>query len=116
VEAIRTTPVAGAELESAKRSVLAGRAFALAEPPGVLEHIVMERLLSLPAGYWNNYTARVTAVGADDVVRVARRYLDVSGMQIVVVADQIALREVREQFDPPPSAGTSETSGPQRRP
>ena len=48
---------------------------------------------SLPDNYYQQYTKSVMAITADDVVRVAKKYIDLDHLAIVIVGDQKAIEE-----------------------
>ena len=52
------------------------------------------------ADYWDTYPAQVTAVTADDVQRVARKYLNLDALQIVAVGDLSKIKPVMEKYGP----------------
>jgi predicted Zn-dependent peptidase len=45
----------------------------------------------LPEDYYQQYAARVNAVTRDDLVRVARKYIDVEHLNIVIVGDRAVI-------------------------
>ncbi len=47
----------------------------------------------LPASYWNDYAANVNAVTADDLLRVAKEYIDLEHLNIVIVGDRAVIEE-----------------------
>jgi zinc protease len=58
-----------------------------------LQNIVAQTLYGLPANYWDTHPQRIAAVTAEDVQRVARKYLDPANLQIVAVGDASKVRE-----------------------
>ena len=50
-------------------------------------------LQGLPDNYYQHYTKSVMAITADDVVRVAKTYLDLDHLAIVIVGDRKAIEE-----------------------
>jgi zinc protease len=50
-------------------------------------------LQGLPDNYFQNYAANVNAVTADDLVRVAKQYLDLDHLDIIVVGDRAVIEE-----------------------
>jgi predicted Zn-dependent peptidase len=48
-------------------------------------------VLGLPESYYADYAAKVNAVTADDMTRVARRYIDLARLNIVVVGDRASI-------------------------
>ena len=50
-------------------------------------------LQELPESYYRDYAARINAVTPEDLVRVARKYIDLGHMNIVIVGDRMATEE-----------------------
>jgi zinc protease len=48
-------------------------------------------LQGLPADYYQQYGGHIAAVTKDDVLRVARQYLDLDHLAIVIVGDRKAI-------------------------
>jgi zinc protease len=94
IEAIREArPPSASELELAKASLTLGypRNFETARQVAYsAAHLV---LYGLPDTYFEDFVPRVEAVGADDVLRVARQYLDPSRLTTLVVGDYTAIGE-----------------------
>ncbi len=100
IRRIRDEKVPGAELEESKRAIAASFALSLERPTRVLQFTVTRRQYGLPADYWGSYPARVMAVTADDVQRVARRYLNPDTMQLVAVGDAGRIKSILERYGP----------------
>ena len=95
---IRDEKVSPTELENAKRAIVGNFALSLENPQGRLQNIITQRLYSFPANYWDTYPQKVEAITADDVQRVAQKYIDINHMQIVAVGDATKTREVLARF------------------
>jgi len=80
-------PVPDAELDEARRSVVAAFAISLEQPERLINYAVDRAIYSLPADYWETYPAKISAVSAADVTRVAAKYLDPAKLQIVAVGE-----------------------------
>jgi predicted Zn-dependent peptidase len=98
IRRIRETQVSEGELAATKRSVVAGFALALEQPARVLGFALTRKFYNLPDDYWETYPAKVAAVTAEDVRRVARKYLDPQTIQIVAVGDARKIKPVLEKF------------------
>lgn len=48
---------------------------------------------NLPETYYNDYAGKINAVTADDLVRVAKKYIDMDHLNIIVVGDRAAIDE-----------------------
>jgi len=95
---IRNEKVSANELENAKRSIVGGFALSLENPGALLQNIVTQKLYNLPANYWDTYPQKIEALTADDVQRVAQKYIDLNHLQIVAVGDATKTREVLAKF------------------
>lgn len=95
---MRDEKVTAVELENAKRAIVGGFALSLEQPQALLQNIVEQNLYGLPADYWDVYPQKVMAITADDVQRVAQKYIDLNHMQIVAVGDAKKTREVLAKY------------------
>jgi zinc protease len=95
---IRDERVAQEEFDRAKRTIIGSFALQLESPQGLLGNIVTQKLEGLPADYWDTYTQKIAAITPDDVQRVAKKYLDLSRMQIVAVGDATKIADVLKQY------------------
>jgi predicted Zn-dependent peptidase len=91
---MRDEPVPAAELEESQRSLVAAFALSLEKPDQLLGYALQRKIYGLPADYWDAYPAKVMAVTPAEVMRVAKRYLDLDTMQVVVVGDAAKIRPV----------------------
>jgi predicted Zn-dependent peptidase len=98
IRRIREEKVPGDELEASKRSIAASFALSLEQPTRVLNFAVARKIYGLPADYWDTYPARIMAITADDVQRVARKYLNPDALQLVAVGDAGKIRSVLEKY------------------
>jgi zinc protease len=98
IRRIRDEKAPAAELEEVKRSVVASFALALEQPARVLGFAVTRKIYRLPDDYWETYPAKVMAVGAADVERVARKYLNPETVQLVAVGDGRKIKPILEKY------------------
>jgi predicted Zn-dependent peptidase len=98
INRIRDEKVSADELEENKRSVVASFALSLEQPNTLLSYEITRRIYGFPEDYWETYPSRVMAVTADDVQRVARKYLNPEALQIIAVGDASKIRTVLEKF------------------
>ncbi|HWX37914.1 MAG TPA: pitrilysin family protein, partial [Candidatus Sulfotelmatobacter sp.] len=84
---IRDERVADDELDAARRSVVARFALSLESPQQLIGYAITRKAYNFPADYWDKYPAKIAAISADDVQRVAKKYIDPASMQIVAVGD-----------------------------
>lgn len=95
---IRDEKVSPTELENAKRSIVGAFALSLENPTALLQNIITQKLYELPANYWDTYPQKVESITADDVQRVAQKYIDLNHLQVVAVGDASKTREVLAKF------------------
>ena len=95
---IREEPVSGAELEASKRAIVASFALSLEQPVRSLGFAITLKRYHLPADYWDKYPAKIMAISAADVQRVARKYLDPEAMQVVAVGDAAKIEPILTKY------------------
>jgi predicted Zn-dependent peptidase len=95
---LREEPVTQTELENAKRAIIGGFALSLEQPQVLLQNIITQKIYDLPADYWDTYPQRVNAITAEDVQRVAQKYVDLGHLQIVAVGDASKARDVLSKY------------------
>jgi zinc protease len=95
---IRDTPVPESELEENKRSIVAGFALSLERPSELLDEAITRKIYKLPEDYWDTYPAKISAVTAEQVQRVARKYIVPDDLQIVAVGDAVKLKPVLDKY------------------
>jgi len=98
IRRIRDESVPSKELEESKRSIVASFALSLEQPSRVLNFAITRKLYGLPADYWDTYSSKIAAVTADDVQRVARKYLNPDTLQIVAVGDATKIKTILEKY------------------
>ena len=92
VEALRATPVPAPELDDAKNSMALALPAEFATVAGIAGKLADEVVFGLPDDWWSWYAERVRSVRAEDVQRVARRYLDPARMVTVMVGDPAVVK------------------------
>jgi predicted Zn-dependent peptidase len=100
IERIRNEPVRETELETAKRAISASFALSLEDKDQLLNYAVIQKIYGFADDYWDTYPAKVTAVTAADVQRVAKKYMNLDALQIVAVGDVSKIRSVFEKYGP----------------
>ena len=98
IRRIRDEKVPSKELEESKRSIIASFALSLEQPSQVLNFAITRKLYGLPADYWDGYASKIAAVTAEDVQRVARKYLNPDTLQLVAVGDASKIKSVLEKY------------------
>ncbi len=97
---IREEPVPAAELDDATRSVVANFALSLEQPNTLLGYAITRKVYNFPADYWDTYPAKISAVTAADVARVARKYVNPENFQVVAVGEAKKIKAVLEKLGP----------------
>jgi zinc protease len=97
---IRDRAVPDGELADAKSAIVAGFVLGLESSASVLGRWMEQREYGLPEDYWDTYAAKVTAVTAADVQRVARKYVPANNAQIIAVGDAGKIAELLKKFGP----------------
>jgi predicted Zn-dependent peptidase len=100
IRRIREENVPPAELDESKRSVVASFALSLESPEQLLSYAITRKIYDLPDDYWDTYPAKIMAVTAADVQRIAQKYLDPERLQIVAVGDAAKIKSVLEKYGP----------------
>ena len=95
---IREEKVTPEELENAKHAIVGGFALSLEQPQALLQNIITQKLYNLPADYWDTYPQRVSAITAEDVQRVAQKYLDLGHLQVVAVGDASKTHDILTKY------------------
>jgi zinc protease len=83
-----TRPVTDEELSTAKDALIQRLPATFASVSSVNGALTTLWTQSLPDDYYQQYGTRIAAVTKDDVVRVARKYVTVDNLAIVIVGDR----------------------------
>jgi predicted Zn-dependent peptidase len=97
---IRDEKVPTSELDEAKRALVASFALSLENPSELLAYAIVRKIYDFPPDYWDTYPAKIMAVTADDVQRVAQKYVNPDNLQIVAVGDVTKIKPVLEKYGP----------------
>jgi len=95
---IREEKVPDSELDDARHAVVASFALSLESSSELLNLAEERKLYGFPADYWDTYPAQISAITADDVQRVARKYVDLDNMQVVAVGDAKTIVPILEKY------------------
>jgi predicted Zn-dependent peptidase len=95
---IRDEKIPADEFDRAKRTIIGSFALQLESPLSLLSNIVTQKVYSLPADYWDTYPQKIASVTAEDVQRVAQKYLDLGKLQIIAVGDAKRIAEGLKKF------------------
>ena len=88
LDKLRALPVPEAELADAQNYLSGVFSMGLATQGGLLSQLVTVELNELPQDYLETYREKVRALTPQDLLAMARKYLDSANMQIVVVGDR----------------------------
>jgi predicted Zn-dependent peptidase len=97
---LRDEKVPDAELDDARRSIVAGFALELESPLTLINDWLTVNYYDLPQDYWDRYPEQITAVRADAVQAAARKYLERDHVQIVCVGDGKQIKDVLKKYGP----------------
>jgi predicted Zn-dependent peptidase len=95
---IRDDKVSATELDNAKRSLVGSFALSLEQPAALLQNLVIQKLYDMPADYWDVYPQKIMAITADDVQRVAQKYIDMGHLQVIAVGDASKTRDILAKY------------------
>jgi len=88
-----TRPITDEELKTAKDALIQRLPGTFASVGSVNSAIVSLWTEGLPDNYYQQYAGRIAAITKDDVVRVAKRYIDLDHLAIVIVGDRKTIEE-----------------------
>ena len=81
-------PITDEELKTAKESLIQGLPQRFASVSAISGAITSLTVLGLPDDYYQNYAKNVSAVTKEDLQRVAKQYIDLNHLAIVIVGDR----------------------------
>jgi len=84
-------PITDDELKTAKDNLIQGLPARFASITAVSSSITSLAVQGLPDDYYQNYAKNVSAVTKDDLLRVAKKYIDLDHLAIVIVGDRSAV-------------------------
>jgi len=84
-------PVTDDELATAKDSLIQRLPSAFASVQGINGAITSLWVQGLPDDYYQQYRAKIAAITAADVLRVAKQYIDLDHLAIVIVGDKASI-------------------------
>ena len=99
VARISGQPVPPAELERAKNYIVLGLPRTFETTGDIAEHVTDVALHGLGVDYYDTYTARVQAVGAEDVQAAAARWIERAGLTIAIAGDASTVRDDLESLN-----------------
>ena len=103
--------VPAVELEQAKRSIVGSFAGTLENPDGILGRTLDLVQNGMPLDYWDTYPIKIEAVTAEDVQRVAKKYLGKNRIQLIAVGEKKLIEEGLKKFGPVEIVDAADLSG-----
>jgi predicted Zn-dependent peptidase len=97
---IRMEPVPEAELDEARRALVASFAISLEQPATLLNFWMTADYFRLPQDYWDRYPEQVAKVSPAVVQQMAKKYVDLDHLQIVTVGDGKLIKEILNKYGP----------------
>jgi len=88
IELLKTKPPTAEEMKSAKDEILNGFIFQFDSPDKTLSEQVLLQFYGYPPDLLSHFKDEIDKVTAADVERVAKKYIDVSKLAIVVVGNK----------------------------
>ncbi len=98
LERIRSERVPQQELDDAKNFLAGVFPIRIETQGGLVSQIVSQRLYGLPDDYLETYRDNVRGVGADEVERVAAKYIHPDSIAIVIVGDAVEILKQASGF------------------
>jgi zinc protease len=98
LERLRTQPIAQAELDLAKDSILNSFVFKFANPAQILSRLMTYEYYGYPADFIFKYQRRVQATTIQDIQRVAQQYLQPNQIVTLVVGNDRAIQPPLSQL------------------
>ena len=84
-------PITDEEIQTSKASLVQSLPGMFGSVTSIGAAIGQLWFLGLPDGYYQKYGAKVNAVTKDDMMRVAKQYIDLDHLSIVIVGDRAAI-------------------------
>ena len=84
-------PITDEEIKTAKESLIQSLPQRFSSGPATSGAITTLVLQGLPDDYYQNYAKNVSAVTKEDLARVAKRYIDLEHLAIVIVGDRASV-------------------------
>jgi zinc protease len=81
-------PITDEELKTAKDNLIQGLPARFASVTAISATITSLFVQGLPEDYYQNYAKNVSAITKEDLLRVAKQYIDLSHLAIVIVGDR----------------------------
>jgi zinc protease len=93
--------IAGAELRTAQSYLIGHLALDFETSEDIASQMLELMVHNLPLDYWNRFPEKIQALGADNISRVTRRYLDSERSVLVLVGNAGTFRKGLKRFGSP---------------
>jgi predicted Zn-dependent peptidase len=100
INRMRNQRVPENELEETKHAIVASFALSLESPSQLLNYAITRKLYGFSDDYWDTYPAKILAITAADVQRMAQKYIDPANLQVVAVGDAGKIKPIMEKYGP----------------
>jgi predicted Zn-dependent peptidase len=81
------------EIKQGKESLIQGLPQEFASVNATRDAISSIYVQGLPETYYQDFASKVNAVTSDDLVRVAKKYIDLDNLNIIIVGDRATIEE-----------------------
>ncbi|MFZ2492453.1 MAG: pitrilysin family protein [Thermoanaerobaculia bacterium] len=98
---IRTGDIEERELSDTKNYLMGVFPATVQTASDIAGRLIDMELYGLPEDYFDHYRDNIAAIGPDDIVRAARKYIDPENVLVVVVGNAKQIREPLESFGYP---------------
>ncbi len=86
-------PITDEEIKTAKESLIQGLPARFASVSAINNSITMLAVENLPDDFYQTFAAKISVVTKEDLLRVAKRYIDLGHLAIVIVGDRARVEE-----------------------
>lgn len=86
-------PFTAEEIRQGKESLIQGLVRRFESVGASASSVSSVYVNDLPESYYNEYAQKISAVTADDLVRVAKKYIDLDHINLVIVGDRASIEE-----------------------
>jgi predicted Zn-dependent peptidase len=88
IAGMTTSPVSDEELKQARESIINSFIFGFTRADSIVTQQARLEFFGYPDGYLEKFRDNIAKVSADDILRVAKKYLRPEAMTIMVVGDE----------------------------
>jgi len=97
-EGIQNEFVAATELKNARRFLIGNFPVRNETPAAIASLELQKQLYDLPENYWATYLERIDKVTKDDINNMAKKYLNLKNMSVVIVGDVKKIEKKLQRF------------------